>query len=236
MELINRENQIFDILQKFIDAKLDFIVVGGYAVSAFKHRFSVDADIVIESSALEDFEAVLKKQDFRKTISKELKNIYSSRFERYEKDKTFVDLMINALASRTTNAAFSFRLLHENSIRKKIIGIEKEITARIPIKELLIAVKIHSGRLTDFRDIAALAKNTDLGKIKKFLFIGDIKAVNENLKKLHTAVNDKNFIDSFKGVFIEKKFDIDLKQIKRISELRGVSGVSGVKEYKDEIQ
>ncbi|MBU2614039.1 MAG: hypothetical protein KKG87_00545 [Elusimicrobia bacterium] len=221
MELINRENQIFDILQKFIDAKLDFIVVGGYAVSAFKHRFSVDADIVIESSALEDFEAVLKKQDFRKTISKELKNIYSSRFERYEKDKTFVDLMINALASRTTNAAFSFRLLHENSIRKKIIGIEKEITARIPIKELLIAVKIHSGRLTDFRDIAALAKNTDLGKIKKFLFTGDIKAINENLKKLHTAVNDKNFIDSFKGVFIEKKFDIDLKQIKRISELRG---------------
>jgi len=221
MELINRENQIFDILQKFIDAKLDFIVVGGYAVSAFKHRFSVDADIVIESSALEDFEAVLKKQDFRKTISKELKNIYSSIFERYEKDKTFVDLMINALASRTTNAAFSFRLLHENSIRKKIIGIEKEITARIPIKELLIAVKIHSGRLTDFRDIAALAKNTDLGKIKKFLFIGDIKAINENLKKLHTAVNDKNFIDSFKGVFIEKKFDIDLKQIKRISELRG---------------
>ena len=44
-ELINRENKIFEILQEFINAKLDFIIIGGYAVSAFKHRFSVDVDI-----------------------------------------------------------------------------------------------------------------------------------------------------------------------------------------------
>ena len=48
-ELIKKENEIFDILQKFIEEKLDFIIVGGYAVSSFKHRFSVDADIVIKS-------------------------------------------------------------------------------------------------------------------------------------------------------------------------------------------
>lgn len=219
MELLSRENQIFDILQKFIDAKLEFIVVGGYAVSAFKHRFSVDADVVIEDPALKSFEAHLKKEGFRKTISKELGKIHSSRFERYEKDKTFVDLMINALVSRTTNAAFSFKLLHENSVKKKIIGIEKEVIVRIPIKELLIAIKIHSSRLTDFRDIAALAKNTNLKKIKKFLFIGDIRTVVKNLENLNRVVNDKNFVDSFKGVFIEKKFDVDLKQVQRISKL-----------------
>jgi len=42
-ELITKENDIFDILQKFIKANLNFIVVGGYAVSSYKHRFSVDA-------------------------------------------------------------------------------------------------------------------------------------------------------------------------------------------------
>ena len=47
-ELIKKENNIFKILQKFIDADLEFIIVGGYAVSAFKHRFSVDADIVVK--------------------------------------------------------------------------------------------------------------------------------------------------------------------------------------------
>jgi hypothetical protein len=219
-ELIKKENEIFEILQRFIDSNLDFIVVGGYAVSAFKHRFSVDADIVVKSGDLQNFESILKKNNFRKRIVKQLENVYSSKFIRYEKEQASVDMLIDALASRTTNASFSYELLFNNSIKRKIIGIEKEIIARIPIKELLIVMKLHSGRLTDLRDIAALAKDTDLELIKKFLFIGDLKQVSENISKLHKTVNGKNFVDSFKGVFIEKKFDIDLEQVKRISELR----------------
>jgi len=219
-QLIKKENEIFDILQRFIDKDMNFIIVGGYAVSAFKHRFSVDADIVIKSEDLPEFEAILRKAGFKKTITKELENVYSSRFIRYEKDWASVDILIDALASRTTNASFSFNLILDNSIKKKIIGIEKEIFARIPVKELLIAMKIHSGRLTDFRDIAALSKDSDLLLIKKFLFIGDLRVINENLHKLNQIVNDKNFVDSFKGVFVEKKFDIDFGQVKRISELK----------------
>jgi len=219
-ELIKKENDIFDILQKLIDAKLDFIVVGGYAVSAYKHRFSVDADIVVKNSDLEYFETILKKEGFKKTIQKELENIYSSKFIRYEKDMASIDMLIDALASRLTNASFSYDLLEKNSQKRKIIGIEKEITAMVPNKELLIVTKVHSGRLTDFRDIAGLAKNSNLEIIKRFLFIGDLNAVNDNLKKLNLAVNNKNFADSFKGVFIEKKFDIDLKQVEKISKLK----------------
>lgn len=218
-QLIKKENEIFSTLQKFIDKDLNFIVVGGYAVSAFKHRFSVDADIVVKSEDLNKFEDILKKEGFRKTITKELENIYSSKFIRYEKDQANVDILIDALASRTTNASFSFNLVFDNSIKKKIMGIEKEISARIPVRELLIAMKIHSGRLTDFRDIAALAKDSDLSLIKKFLFIGDLNVISQNLHKLSQIVNDKNFVDSFKGVFVEKKFDIDFEQVKRISGL-----------------
>jgi len=219
-ELVKKENDIFEILQKFIDSNLDFILVGGYAVSAYKHRFSVDADIVIKSEDLPKFEDILKKNDFKKTITKELENAYSSKFVRYEKGQASVDMLIDALASRTTNASFSYKLIYDNSTKKKIIGIEKEIVARIPTKEVLIVTKLHSGRLTDFRDIAALARGTDLEVIKKFLFIGDLGKLRENLSKLHKTVNDKNFVDSFKGVFIEKKFDIDLEQIKKISILK----------------
>ena len=219
-ELIKKENDIFEILQKFIGSNLEFILVGGYAVSAFKHRFSVDADIVIKSLDLPKFEGILKKVGFKKTITKELENIYSSKFVRYEKEQASVDILVDALASRTTNSSFSYELLFGNSIKKKVIGIEKEVFARIPIKELLIVMKLHSGRLTDFRDIAALAKDADLELIKKFLFIGNLNVLKENLSKLHKVVNDKNFVDSFKGVFVEKKFDIDLEQVRKISELR----------------
>jgi len=219
-ELIKKENGIFDILQKFIDAKLDFIVVGGYAVSAFKHRFSTDADIVVQSENMEKFEEIVKKENFKKTREKELENIYSSKFVRYEKDYASIDFLIDALASRGTEASFGYKLLAENSIQKKIIGIEKEILARVPIKELLIVMKLHSGRLTDFRDIAALARETDLDTIRKFLFIGDLNSLNANLKKLAIVVKDKNFVDSFKGVFIEKKFDVDIKQVEQIAKLK----------------
>ena len=219
-ELIKKENDIFDILQKFINAKLDFIVVGGYAVSAFKHRFSIDADIVIQSKDLDKFEAIVKKEDFKKTSEKELENIYSSRFLRYEQDTASVDLMIDAVSARATGASFSYKLLLDNSVKKKIIGIEKEISARVPIKEMMIVMKIHSGRLTDFRDIAALAKDTNLEEIRKLLFIGDLNALNNHLKKIATVVKNKNFVDSFKGVFMEKKFDIDMKQVEKISRLK----------------
>ena len=219
-ELIKKENDIFDILQKFIDAKLEFIVVGGYAVSAFKHRFSVDADIVIQSKDLDKFEVIVKKENFEKTSEKELENIYSSRFLRYEKETASVDFLIDAVAARATEASFSYKLLLDNSVEKKIIGIEKEIFAKVPVKEMMIAMKIHSGRLTDFRDIAALAKDTDLDRIRKLLFIGDFNSLNANLKKIAKVVKDKNFVDSFKGVFVEKKFDVDMKQVEQISKLK----------------
>jgi len=218
--LIEKENLIFEILKRFIELNLEFVIVGGYAVSAFKHRFSVDADIVIQLKDLEKFESILKKEGFFKTAEKELENIYSSRFIRYEKNIVSVDMLIDALASRSTDASFSYQLLMDNSTQRKIIGIEKEITALVPSKELLIVMKLHSGRLTDFRDIAALAKNTNLETIKRFLFIGNLKALQKNLDKLEEVIKHKNFIDSFKGVFIEKKFDVDIKQVEQIGKLK----------------
>ncbi len=218
-KLIKKENDIFEILQRFIDEKLEFIIVGGYAVSSFKHRFSVDADIVIQNKDLEKFETILKKQGFKQIISKELENIYSSKFIRYDKNTASIDIMIDALASRQTNASFSYDLLLKNSSRRKIIGIEKEVSAMIPSREMLIITKIHSGRLTDFRDIAALAKDSDLDLIKRMLFVGNINDLNKHLKELNRIVNDSKFKDSFKGVFIEKKFDIDFEKVKKISRL-----------------
>ena len=219
-ELITKENAIFEILQRFLNAKLEFIVVGGYAVSAYRHRFSVDADIVIQSRDLEKFEEILKKEHFKKTREKELENIYASKFMRYEKESASIDMLIDAIAAKATNGAFSYSILHENSLQKRIIGIEKEVEVRIPIREMIIAMKIHSGRLTDFRDITALAKGTNLKTIKKFLFIGERKTLRQHLINLREVLNKKGFADSFNGVFMEKKFDVDLEQVEKISNLR----------------
>ncbi|MDP3917162.1 MAG: hypothetical protein Q8Q42_02640 [Nanoarchaeota archaeon] len=219
---IERENTIFEILQSFIDARLDYIVVGGYAISAYKHRFSVDADIVLKSEDKSKFEEILKKKGLAKTVVKDLNHLYAPEFIRYElktKLPISIDLLIDGIGSRTTAASFSFEQLKEHSRKKKIIGTEKEVIAQVPQREVLIVLKLHSGRLTDFRDIATLAKNIDIGIIESMIWQGKIEIVKENIKKLISLLDKKEFMDSFKGVFMEKKYDIDSDEIKKLNRL-----------------
>ncbi len=218
-DLIKRENEIFKILEEFIKNDLKFVIVGGYAVSSYKHRFSIDADIIIKKEDRGKFEELLKKKKFVKTINKELDHVYAPEYMRYEtkeRPPAVIDILINGIGSRTTNASFSMEKIEKYSKNRKITGTEKEITALVPDKEVLIALKIHSGRLTDFRDIVALCQKIDIGLIKTFVKVGDKKVLKENIDKLLSLIENKNFIDSFKGVFQEKKYDIDLKEVKKL--------------------
>ena len=205
---IERENEIFDILEKFSKSGLKYVLVGGYAVSAYMHRFSVDADVCIEKKDLNFFHSMLKFNHFALTKRKTLEDIYKGHFESYIKRAKLpvtVDLMIGSVASRQTNASISFERLYANSIIAKITGIEKTVSARIPQKELLIAMKIHSARLTDARDIVALCNDINFKIIEKNVNIGEIKEVQNNLNRLLSIFMSDNFKDAFKGVFsIEK--------------------------------
>ena len=40
--LLGREQEVMRMLNLLLDQKLDFIVVGGYAISTYKKRFSID--------------------------------------------------------------------------------------------------------------------------------------------------------------------------------------------------
>lgn len=219
---IKRENRILDTLQEFINKGLEFIVVGGYAVSAYKHRFSVDADIVIKKEDRAIFEEALSRIGFVKTHELNLNHAYASQFISYtlrEDLPIAIDLLIDGIGSRTTDASFSFAQLREYSEATKIIGMKKEVVALIPRREILIILKLHSGRLTDFRDIVALSKNLDMELIRKFIWKGKMNIVKKNIQKVVSIVEDEEFIDSFKGVFIEKKYAIDIDEVKRLKEL-----------------
>lgn len=224
---IERENEIFGILDSFNKSELEYMLVGGYAVSAYMHRFSVDADICIENKDLDSFRSVLKEKHFALTKRKILEDVYKDNFESYVKKSKLpvtVDLMVGSVASMQTNASISFEQLYNNSIIKKITGIEKTISARIPKKELLIAMKMHSARLTDARDIVALCHNIDFELVAKFSNRGDVKEVRNNLNKLLSAFKSDNFKDAFKGVFSIEKLPKDnienaIKLIERLKKL-----------------
>ena len=221
-KLIQRENAIFNVLNTFVNENVYFIVIGGYAVSAYKHRFSVDADIIIRQEDQNKFEEILKKLKFSKVIEKDLDHIYTNKFMRYKNEDDFpvnIDLLIDGIGSRTTDASYHFKEIEKHSQKRKIIGIEKQVIALVPDKEILIVLKLHSGRLTDFRDIAALSRDIDIALIKKIIWRGKKEIVKKNIKKILSLLDKKEFIDSFKGIFIEKKYDIDIQSIKKLRKL-----------------
>ncbi|PIN76112.1 hypothetical protein COV18_00670 [Candidatus Woesearchaeota archaeon CG10_big_fil_rev_8_21_14_0_10_37_12] len=218
----NRENKIFEVLNFFVEQKLNFVVIGGYAVSAYKHRFSIDADLVIRKEDKETFAKLLEKMNFKKTIMKYLDHVYAPEFIRYETKEELsisIDLLINGVGSRTTNASFNLEELKKHSKQRKILGTEKETTVLVPDRSILVILKLHSGRLTDFRDIVAICKNLDHQLIKKIIWRGKKEIVRENIKKLLQLIEEPNFINSFKGVFAEKKYDADIQEVKKLKKL-----------------
>ncbi len=219
-KFIERENQIFTKLIELEEEEIDFILIGGYAVSAFNHRFSVDADIVIKKKELERCLEMMRDNGFKETQRKDLNSIYGGKFISLRKDEELpvnFDMMVDSLKCRQTGAAWSYDYLHRNSISKEIEGDEKSVHTTIPEKELLMAIKLHSGRLTDVRDLVALNTEVDQDKILNHADRGRKKDFLKILKDVERTLDREGFEDSFKGVFSEKQ--VPNRNIKDLREL-----------------
>ena len=198
--LLEREQEVMKMIDLFLDKKLDFVVVGGYAVSTYKKRFSIDLDVAVKKEDLEKFEKALDKEGYVLHYEKEIALLYGENFKRFMKKMNNLpvnmDLLINGVVSRATNASWGIDYIKRNSIKRKLSNSE----FLTPEKELLIAMKFHSGRLSDIRDIVALMP-CDKEKLKQHLLKGDIKKLIMSMKKQNTFLNKPQFDDSFKGIF-----------------------------------
>jgi hypothetical protein len=207
MGFIERENEIIKTIKSLLEAGLEFIVVGGYAASALaRHRFSVDCDIVISKESLGNIQDFLKQEGFKKHVERSgFDRAYGGEFLSYTKETTefpvTVDILVGSLVCRATGASWSFDYINKHSIEAKISGLEASVSCRIPQKELLIAFKIHSGRRADVRDVVMLRENADLEKVLNHLDRGNVEALTGQIKKIIAALEDKNLVDSLKGVF-----------------------------------
>jgi len=227
MEFVKRENEILRVLKRLAEEQLNFIVVGGYAVSGLaRHRFSVDCDIVVPKRGLKRLEGILEEEGFEGHISKTgFDKIYAGKFVSYKKEvnglPVTIDLLVGSLVCRATEASWSFEYVKKHSIEANITGIETSVVCRIPEKELLIAFKIHSGRRADVRDIIMLMEDADLEKVLKHLRKGRTEALKDQINKIIEALEDKNLVDSLKGVFtltvdVRKQIENTQKDAQRI--------------------
>ncbi len=210
--LLFREREILRIISRFLEAKLKFIVVGGYAVATSRHRFSIDLDIVIAERECKVFEDLLTRSGYSLTYSKELALVYGEKFKRFGKRiegfPVNVDLLINGLVSRTTDASWGFEYIKKESGKSSLNGAE----FFVPSRELLIAMKIHSGRFSDIRDIAALIEGSDFEAIKNHAVRGNKAKLKKILSRGIEFLDSSSFPDSFKGVFGARVYKKELVQ------------------------
>jgi len=229
MKLIERENEVLSVIKKLSESKLDFIVVGGYAVSALaRHRFSADCDLVIPKELLKVIENLLVEVGYKKSIEKAgFDIIYGGFFVSYEKKindlPVTADLLVGSLVSRNTNASWSFDYIKQNSITAIVAGLQASVECKIPKKELLIAMKIHSMRRADIRDIIVLNEKVNWAEVLEHSKRGELEKLKEQLDRMIQALYDKKLVDSLKGVFTLKQDvnDMIAKTIKEVEVLRG---------------
>lgn len=199
----NREAELLETLEAVIEAKLPYVLVGGWAIAAFNQRFTTDVDVVVPAQAVDDYTALLVDRGYEKTADVETGSLYDGRTIRFVKDvgnPVEFDAMVDELGCRQTDAEWSYRYLAQYA-RPTELQTRRPITATIPERELLFAVKLHSGRKADTRDLVVLASDVDFDRIATHLHRGDPAKLADRVDTVLERLTADGFEDSFKGVF-----------------------------------
>lgn len=200
-----REKEIFETLKKI--QRHTFVVIGGYAVNAYTlPRFSVDCDIVVKNDeGLEGIKAILVDFGYVKAQA-DSEIPYHGRFERYEKTlpnkfKVSMDILIENILDRQTNATFTADWVFENSSIRRLRGktISEELKLRIINADALFAMKMISCRSTDIRDIFLLVNSVDKNSVKKE--VEERYDFHDRWNKLNKEITSKEFKNGLQGVF-----------------------------------
>lgn len=232
MSFSNRSTALIEVLEDLNESKLQYVLVGGYAVSAFNARFSTDLDIVVLPEEKAGFVAFLEERGFEETDSHQKKWVYDTEVVEYEKhlapqQPIGFDLLVNGLGCRQTEAQWSFNYLHDYSSTEEIQGGTAQTTARVIDGAVLVAAKLHSGREADLRDVLAVAEEIELETITPHLHRGDAVALCEQLERGIEILESDELRHGFRSDFgasaVSEQTVVDLKsylttQIDRIAE------------------
>ncbi|MFH0832094.1 MAG: hypothetical protein V1886_04495 [archaeon] len=221
-----REKEIFETLKHI--QKLNFAVVGGYAVNAYTlPRFSVDCDIVVlDDEDSGKIEKELMKFGYKKRKN-EAETSYAGSFKRYEKEiaKDFsvsMDILIKEVLDRQTHSTFSAEWILKNSKTRSLKGktISEELKLRIINPDALFVMKIITCRLSDIRDIFLLVSSIkDENWIREE--VSKRYSFKDRFERVKREITSKQFKDGLQGIFGFVDSKIFEKHQKMIFELAG---------------
>lgn len=204
-----RSEALIDVLGDLERSTVDFVLVGGYAVSQFETRFSADLDLVIAPEDTDTVVTFLEDHDFERKDELEVppeETAYDREIELFERTEGLpypigVDLLVNGLGCRQTEAEWSFNYLRDHSSETTISGGTRSTTASVADGEVLVAAKLHSARKTDLADVLAAVPHVDFPTVTSHLHRGDENALQSQLREAQEFIEDGGLDHRFKSMF-----------------------------------
>lgn len=206
MSFEDRSNALVELLDDLGGRKNPFVLVGGYAVSPFNARFSTDLDVVVAPADTETFEQFLQSSDFERIDRHEKHWRYATAVIEYERRLAptrpiGVDLLVNGLGCRQTEAQWSFEHLYEHSTERTVSGQTVSTETRVVDGPVLVAAKLHSARSADLRDAVAVTEEIDLENVTAHLLRGDEEALQAQLQRGLDILDSEDFEHGFRSDF-----------------------------------
>jgi hypothetical protein len=212
MSLPERQSELIDTHRAVQDAELPYVLVGGWAVSAFQTRFTTDIDTVVPDTALDDYDTLLRDRGYNKQFEQDVSNEYDGRMIQYTKEvganAVKFEALVDAMGCRQTDAEWSYRYLHEHSTIESL-DVAEDLNGRIPEPALLFAMKLHSGRKADTRDLVVISLRADFDRIERHVHRGDPEKLDKQIEMVLNRLEEDGFEDSFKGVFQQEELPAD---------------------------
>jgi len=213
----DRSEALIRVLEELERSDIGFVLVGGYAISQFEPRFSTDLDVVIAPEEYDDLVALLEARGFERTAELEVppeETRYNREINVFERTDGLphpvgVDILVNGLGCRQTEAEWSFEYLHRHSTETMISGGTRSTTARVADGELLVAAKLHSGRKTDLADVLAAVPSVDLDTVETHLHRGDAAALRSQLSEATEFIEGGGLDHRFKSMFGQSSASTD---------------------------
>ncbi|WP_226007959.1 nucleotidyltransferase family protein [Natrinema salinisoli] len=205
----DRSEALIEVLEELEQSNIGFVLVGGYAISQFETRFSTDLDLVIAPDDYDKVITFIEARGFERQADLEVppeETIYNREIELFERTEGLphpvgVDILVNGLGCRQTEAEWSFDYLRTHSSPTTISGGTRSTTARAADGEVLVAAKLHSGRKTDLADVLAAIPSVDLDLVETHLHRGDANALRQQLSDAHTFIEEGGLDHRFKSMF-----------------------------------
>lgn len=214
MAFSERGGALIELQKDLEKSHVRYVLVGGYAISAFNPRFSTDLDIVASIEEEENITEFLENNGFELQREHKKDWFYDREVKEYKKSlgsgfPVGFDLLVNGLGCRQTDAEWSFEYLYEHSSKREVKAGVNSTTARVLDPEVLIAVKLHSGRETDIRDVTALVKDSKMEDVTEHLHRGEEKSLKRQLEDAIHILGQDELKHGYRSDFGESSVPIN---------------------------